>query len=84
MVDIDSLMTSLDQPLDALDYEQAYQQLEQIVAVLEAGEYSLEVSLRLFERGQALARYCSALLDQAELKVQQVSGDTLVDFDTPE
>ena len=84
MVELDLLMAALDQPLEGLTYEQAYQQLEQIVTVLESSEYSLEVSLRLFERGQALARFCTALLDQAELKVQQVSGDTLVDFETPE
>lgn len=67
-------------PIDQLTYEQAYQELEEIVAALEADERSLDSALALFERGQLLARYCSALLDQAELKVQQVSGDQLVDF----
>jgi exodeoxyribonuclease VII small subunit len=36
--------------------------------------------MALFERGQELARYCTRLLDQADLKVQQISGDTLADF----
>lgn len=84
MVEIDQLMAVLDQPIGELTYEQAYRQLEEIVSMLETSEYSLEVSLRLFERGQNLARYCSEQLDQAELKVKQVSGESLVEFETPE
>ena len=65
---------------EALSYEQALAELEQIVAALEANDRSLEEALALFERGQALARYCAGLLDNAELKVQQLSGQDLVDF----
>jgi exodeoxyribonuclease VII small subunit len=50
------------------------------VAALETGEDTLELSLRLFERGQLLAQYCSKMLDQAELRVQQLSGETQIDF----
>lgn len=57
-------------PVDKLTYEQALEELEQIVADLEAGEGSLDDSLRLFERGRDLARHCSELLQQAELKVR--------------
>ena len=71
-------------PVEQLSYEQAYAELEEIVAMLEADERSLDVALALFERGQALARYCAALLDQAELKVQQIAGENLVDFNTQE
>ena len=35
----------------------------------------------MFERGQALAQRCAQLLEDAELKVQELSGDNLVDFD---
>ena len=38
-------------------------------------------ALTLFERGQALARRCESLLDKADLKVQQLLGKDLVDFD---
>lgn len=70
-----------DQPeVEQLTYEQAFIELEGIVAVLESDEHSLDRALALFQRGQALARYCAALLDQAELKVQQISGEELVDF----
>jgi exodeoxyribonuclease VII small subunit len=67
-------------PVDQLTFEQAFNELENIVGVLESGEHTLDASLALFERGQELARYCAALLDKAELKVRQLSGEELVDF----
>lgn len=69
-------------PVSELTYEQAFAELEEIVTALESEERSLDVSMSLFERGQALARYCADLLDQAELKVQQISGENLIDFET--
>jgi exodeoxyribonuclease VII small subunit len=84
MDDSTSLFQKLNQSVEDLDYEQAFQQLDEIVAVLESGDYPLEVSIRLFERGQLLARHCAGLLDQAELKVQQLSGETLVEFSAEE
>ena len=70
-------------PIEELTYEQAFGELEEIVVALEQNNPSLETTMALFERAQALARRCSNLLDQAELKVQQISGEGLVDF-TPE
>ena len=67
-------------PIESLTYEQAFSQLEQIVAALEGEEHTLDESLALFERGQALSRRCTMLLEQAELKVKQILGDELVDF----
>ena len=66
--------------LEGALYEQALGELERIVAALESEERPLEEALALYERGQALARYCAGLLDKAELKVQQLSGEDLVDF----
>ena len=48
-----------------------------IVAALDSEEQALEDALALFERGQALAHHCTQMLDDAELKVQQLSGDNL-------
>lgn len=67
-------------PPDQLTYEQALAELEEIVTILESEERPLETALAFYERGQALARYCAGLLDQAELKVQQISGEELTDF----
>lgn len=57
-----------------LTFEQAFQQLEQVVQQLESGELPLEQSLALFERGTVLARLCEKKLDEAEQKVQQLVG----------
>ncbi len=62
---------SMNQPLD-LPYEKALAELEEIVAALESDQHSLDEVLRLYERGQALAKHCAALLEQAELKVTQI------------
>jgi exodeoxyribonuclease VII small subunit len=69
--------------IDKLTYEQAFTELETIVTTLETDKHSLEEAVALFERGQALAQHCAHLLDQADLKVQQLSGGNLADF-TPE
>ena len=70
-------------PVDQLTYEQAFAELEASVAALEAGQHPLDETLRLFERGQELARHCASLLDKAELKIQRLNGDTLEEFTPP-
>ncbi len=64
-----------------LTYEKAFTELESIVAALEGESRPLDESINLYERGQVLAAYCSALLEKAELKVRQLSGDGLTDFE---
>ncbi len=66
--------------IDKLTYEEAFSELEKIVVSLESGERALDESLKLFERGQELVKHCSSLLEKAELKVKQVTGETLTDF----
>jgi exodeoxyribonuclease VII small subunit len=69
------------QPLvEGLSYEQALAELETIVTSLESNKLSLEDTMALFERGQALTKHCIELLDKAELRVKKLSGDSLVDF----
>jgi exodeoxyribonuclease VII small subunit len=62
------------QPITDLTFEQAFAELEESVRTLERGDLPLEESLALYERGQELAAYCARLLDDAELKVQQVEA----------
>ena len=71
-----------DTPVDQLSYEQAFTELQTIVGALESEGLSLDEALALFERGQELTRYCTNLLDQTELKVQQILGEEIVDFET--
>lgn len=62
-------------PPEELSFEQAFEELDQLVEMLEAGEKSLEDSLVMFERGQALAERCTQLLESAELRLRQLSPD---------
>ena len=55
-------------------FESAFSELEEVVRRLEEGELSLEEAISLYERGQALARFCQACLDQAELRVTQLAA----------
>jgi len=52
------------------DFENALAELEQLVALMEEGDLSLEDSLKHFERGIALTRACQKALAEAEQKVQ--------------
>ena len=66
---------------EELTYEQAFAELEEIISALETGEHTLDEAIAKYERGQALARFCARLLDKAELKVQQLSGDEIIGFE---
>lgn len=70
-----------ERPVEELNYEEALAELEEIVSALEAEQNQLEESLKLFERGQALAARCGELLEAAELKVKQVAGDQIIPFE---
>jgi exodeoxyribonuclease VII small subunit len=71
-----------DTPVDELTYEKALEELETIVTALESGDHPLDEALALFERGQLLYQRCTELLDQAELKVKQLTEEgELKDFE---
>jgi exodeoxyribonuclease VII small subunit len=55
--------------LDALSYEEAREQLMAVVGRLEAGGASLEESLALWERGEALAKRCEEWLEGARRRL---------------
>ncbi len=71
-------------PIEDLTYEEAFDELESIVAGLEGEQATLEEAMQLFERGQALVKRCGALLEQAELKVQTLSTNGLDEFEMDE
>lgn len=73
--------TKKEKAVDDLSYEEALTELEEIVSALETGQGQLEESIRLFERGQALAERCGVLLEAAELKVKQVAGESVTEFE---
>ena len=51
-------------------YEQAREELTEVVRRLEAGGVTLEESLALWERGEALARICQEWLDGARQRLE--------------
>jgi exodeoxyribonuclease VII small subunit len=57
-------------------FEQALAELESLVDTLERGELTLDESLAAFERGVGLTRACQKALDEAEQKVQILTGKT--------
>lgn len=71
---------SVQKPIEELSYEEALAELEQTVEILEGEQNPLDESMKLFERGQALAARCGALLEAAQLKVQKLTSETLSDF----
>lgn len=68
-------------PVEELTYEEALAELEGIVETLEGEQNPLDEAMKLFERGQSLAARCGALLEAAQLKVQKLSGGSLVEFE---
>jgi len=50
-------------------FEEAMQRLEKIVQDLDSGELSLEDSIKAFEEGMKLVKFCSGKLEEAEQKV---------------
>ncbi len=61
--------------VDTLSFEQALEELEAIVASLEAGNVPLEQSIAIYERGEALKARCEALLKAAEARVDTITRD---------
>ncbi|MCK5635343.1 MAG: exodeoxyribonuclease VII small subunit [Anaerolineales bacterium] len=61
--------------IEKMSYEEAFLELQSVVEKLESGELPLKDSLALFERGQALSARCSELLEEAQLRLRQLTQD---------
>lgn len=55
-------------------FEDALEKLEDLVKKMEAGDLPLEESLKSFEEGIKLIRFCQAKLDEAQRRVEMLSG----------
>jgi exodeoxyribonuclease VII small subunit len=60
---------SQDQPAGALSYEQARDELVEVVKRLESGGLALAESLELWERGEQLADICTQWLEGARARL---------------
>jgi exodeoxyribonuclease VII small subunit len=67
----DAVETDANADVAELSYEQARDELIGVVAQLEGGQLGLEESMRLWQRGEALAAHCSTWLDGAEAALTQ-------------
>ena len=57
-------------PVESLNYEQARDELIEIVRILELGQMGLDESLKYWERGEALAKRCEEHLAGAARRVE--------------
>ncbi len=64
-------MTEQERP----SYEEAREELVEVVRRLESGGTNLEVSLALWERGEQLARICQEWLDGARKRLDEVVAE---------
>jgi exodeoxyribonuclease VII small subunit len=69
----------VDQPIAS--FEQAMEELEQLVEKMESGELPLEASLDAYKRGSELVKYCAAQLERVEKQVKVLEGDMLKPFE---
>lgn len=65
----------MEENIQEMNFESAFTALQKNVAKLEGEELTLEESLKLYKRGQALAMRCADLLEEAELQVRTLSMD---------
>jgi len=55
-------------------FEESLTRLEKIVESMEQGELTLEETLKYYEEGMKLAKFCSEKLGEAEKRIQVLSG----------
>lgn len=58
-----------------ISFEEALLELEQIAEKLERQDFSLEESLKAYERGMELKKICQGILDTAEGKIEALTKD---------
>jgi exodeoxyribonuclease VII small subunit len=66
-------MSESNKDIEAMSYEQARDELVKVVAELETGSVTLEKSMQLWERGEALAKRCEKWLSGARDQLEKVS-----------
>jgi exodeoxyribonuclease VII small subunit len=67
-------MSETNKDIEAMSYEQARDELVKVVAELETGSVTLEKSMQLWERGEALANRCEKWLSGARDQLEKVSN----------
>ncbi|MBK7106076.1 MAG: exodeoxyribonuclease VII small subunit [Ignavibacteriae bacterium] len=63
------------------NFEDSLNRLREIADLLENDDVSLEDSIKIYEEGIKLSKYCSELLTNAELKVQELNSELKNEID---
>jgi len=69
--------TAKQTPVAALSFEQALEELDQLVRSMESGQLTLDDALAAYQRGAALARYCQDKLAGAEQQIKVLDAQGL-------
>lgn len=71
-----------DEPPPELSFEEAFTQMQTVIALLERGDVPLDEAVSAFERGMHLAQHCTGLLDHATLRIQALEVQNAGGFAT--
>lgn len=66
-------MSEKNKDIESLSYEQARDELMAVVSQLETGSVTLEASMELWERGEALADRCEQWLSGARERLEKAA-----------
>ncbi|MBQ7673411.1 MAG: exodeoxyribonuclease VII small subunit [Alphaproteobacteria bacterium] len=61
--------------IDKMEFEEALEELENIVKILEDGKSTLKESVDLYERGTMLKKHCDQILESTQLRINKISVD---------
>jgi len=61
------------------EFEQALKKLEMIVEKLESTDITLEESIKLYEEGLRLSKQCTQTLEDAVLRIEEISSDSKIE-----
>ena len=70
----------VDDPLEKMTFEDAMEELENLVDSLDKGDVSLDEAIAAYDRGSQLKDHCQKKLNEAKMKVEtiQSSGESNV------
>lgn len=71
-IESDMTLPADDADIKRMSFEEALASLERIVSDLERGDVPLDISIRIYERGEKLKNHCERLLSAAEDKVEKI------------
>lgn len=58
---------------ESQNFESAFAELQKIIVKLENSELSLDEAIRLYEEGKRLSTTCAGILENAQLRLTQIS-----------